>query len=205
MYVPAAVREERGEVLWAFMRAHGFSTVVSCGGGGIVASHVPVVLDETRGKLGVLRSHVARANAQWREMGEEGLVMFQGAHAYVSPTWYESKVAVPTWNYMVVHAYGRPRVVEDVEGVKGILAATVRQYEGEAGWSMEAVPGEWVEAHARGVVAFEIEVTRLEGKFKLGQNRSAADREGAAARLDEGGEMEREVGRRMREGIEKRE
>src|SRR5688572_28732325 len=176
MYVPTAFREERVDVLWAFMRSNGFATVVTCGSGGMIASHVPVVLDETRGDLGLLRTHVARGNTQWREMGEEVLVVFHGAHAYVSPTWYVSAMAVPTWNYMVVHAYGRPRIVQEVEGVKEILAATVRQYEGDQGWSMDAAPAEWVDGHAHGVVAFEIEVTRLEGKFKLGQNRSAADR-----------------------------
>ena len=197
MYVPTAFREDRLEVLWPFLRANGFATVVSHGNDGLIASHLPVLLDETRGKYGVLRSHVARANSHWRQMGSEALVIFHGPHAYVSPRWYESNPAVPTWNYAIVHAYGTPRVVEDLGETKAILAATVRQYEGEGGWSMDAVTPEWVNGHVRGVVAFEIEITRLEGKFKLGQNRSVADREGAIARLNEGGEVEREVARMM--------
>jgi transcriptional regulator len=205
MYMPEAFREERREVLVGLMRAYGFATVISQGAGGMVASHLPVLVG-VEGERIVLRSHMARANSQWRDFGAGGevMVIFQGPHAYISPSWYVAERAVPTWNYAVVHCYGRARVVEELEAVKGIVGETVRFYEGgrERPWLLEKMPAEYVEHMAKAVVGFEVEVTRIEGKWKMNQNRAVADREGVMAGLRaEGGEMEREVARVIKEGL----
>src|SRR5688500_17707071 len=111
MYIPPAYEESRLEVLHAFIRQYSFATLVTQGNAGLTASHLPFLLDTSRGQQGVLRSHVARPNAQWKDLNLEGeaLVIFQGPHAYISPRWYVEKVTVPTWNYAAVHVYGRPR------------------------------------------------------------------------------------------------
>lgn len=123
----------------------------------------------------LLSSHIARANPQWTSFGEnrEVLVIFQGDHSFISPTWYEKHPGVPTWNYMTVHAYGKLRVVEEPEAVKKLLHTLVVQYERE--WKMESLPETYLHGMMRGIVAFEVEITRLEGKFKLSQNRSQTD------------------------------
>jgi transcriptional regulator len=143
------------------------------------ATHLPFLVDDARGPLGTLRGHVARANPHWRYLaaGRPTLVVFSGAHAYVSPAWYASHPSVPTWNYVAVHASGTGVLVEDPARVKTLLVDLVRVYEGEgpAAWSFESLPADYVDGMQRGIVAFEIPIERLEGKAKLSQNRSAED------------------------------
>jgi transcriptional regulator len=129
------------------------------------------------------------------------LVIFQGPHAYVSPKWYVSKLAVPTWNYTAVHVYGRPRLLDDPAQVKQVLAHSVAMYEGAAAgaWRLTDLPDDFVEKMSRGIVAFAIDVTRMEGKFKLNQNRSKEDRAGVVAALERaGGEDARAIAELMR-------
>jgi transcriptional regulator len=182
MYIPDAFREDRPAVLHEIIRRYGFATLVSQSEGSLIASQLPFLLDAERN---VLRSHMARANPQWKELGErEVMVIFQGPHAYISPSSYETKLAVPTWNYVTVHAYGTGRLIEDEAGLRAIVAETVSQYEsGRASpWAMP-LPEDYVAKMLRGIVGFEIEITRIEGKLKLSQNRPAADLEGAIAGL----------------------
>lgn len=185
MYIPEAFRETRTEVLHDFVRRHSFGALVSQTEHGLVATHIPFLLDASRGELGTLRGHVARANDHWRALEEGGdvLVMFQGPHAYVSPAWYATPIAVPTWNYAVVHAYGRPRLIQDGPALRAILDDTVATFEAQMAYAWSPPEGDFVPTLMRQIVGIEIEITRLDGKFKLSQNRSQADRDGVAAGL----------------------
>jgi transcriptional regulator len=195
MYVPAWFAESRHEVLHDLIRGHSFGTLVSQTEGGLFATHLPFLLDVERGEHGTLRAHMARANPHWQSFGEgggEALAIFNGPHAYVSPSWYEAERAVPTWNYAVVHAYGIPRVIDDATEIRALLDATVGEYEGgfEQPWSTARLPDEYVSGMVAGIVAFELPITRLEGKLKLSQNRPQADRQGVIAALRRQGDPE---------------
>ena len=187
MYIPAAFREDRLEVLHAHIREHSFGTLISQVSGELFATHLPFLLDAARGPKGTLLGHMARANPHWRafQPGVESLVIFHGPHAYISPRWYVSEQSVPTWNYTVVHVYGTPSLVEDPGRVRELLETTVRTFEGGApdAWSTARVSETYIASLARGIVAFEMPIGRLEGKRKLGQNRPAGDVEGAAVGL----------------------
>jgi transcriptional regulator len=164
----------------ALMRAQSFAVMITADDTGLpFATHLPFLVDDARGRLGTLRGHVARANPHWRYLaaGRPTVVVFSGAHAYVSPAWYASHPSVPTWNYVAVHASGTGVLVEDPARVKTLLVDLVRVYEGEgpAAWSFESLPADYVDGMQRGIVAFEIPIERLEGKAKLSQNRSAED------------------------------
>lgn len=181
MYVPQHFREDRTDVLHDLIETYSLATVVS-GNAELVADHVPLLVDRTRGPLGTLRGHFARANGHWRALaGAPALAIFQGPHAYISPTWYETPVSVPTWNYVAVHAYGTPRLIEDGAMLRELIADIVRTYEArfERPWSMDQLPAETVDRSMAQIVGFEIPIERLEGKWKMNQNRSAADRRGA--------------------------
>lgn len=181
MYLPRHF--EIGDVAWCHdvIRRESFATLVTVGESGApFATHLPVLLDERRGPKGTLLAHVARPNPQWRHFdGREVLVVFQGPHAYVSPSWYGVHPSVPTWNYVAVHAYGIPSRLEDGARVRAFLARLTDTYEAgrPARWRIEDVADDYLEGMMRGIVAFEIPIERLEGKAKLSQNRGADDRE----------------------------
>jgi transcriptional regulator len=143
-------------------------------------THLPFLLDADREPLGTLLGHVARANPQWRHFatGRPVLAIFSGPHAYVSPSWYEAHPSVPTWNYVTVHAYGVPVVIEGAEAVTALLTRLVATHEEgrRDPWRLESLPPDYLAGMLRGIVAFEIPIARLEGKAKLSQNRSATDR-----------------------------
>ena len=209
VYNPPEFREDQPEVLHQVIKEHSFATLISQARGELMATHLPVLLDAEDGPLGTLRGHVARANPHWRAFreGVEALAIFQGPHTYVSPSWYETELTVPTWNYVAVHAYGRPRVIEDEAGLKAILLALVDTYESgfERPWSIQRLPEEFVQKMLKGIVGFEIPIARLEGKFKMNQNRTAGDRRGVIDALsNDGSEMSLSVAKLMvdREGKE---
>jgi transcriptional regulator len=173
MYVPAAFAEHDRSKLHEFMRRHSFALLTSGGQDGLIASHLPLLFDPEIGKLGGLHGHMARANSHWRRVEGDVLAVFSGPHAYISPSWYEEDGTVPTWNYAAVHAYGAFQVVEEREALLNILRRTVGTYEGPrpSPWSFdESAPH--VETLLKAIVGFRIEITRLEGKWKLGQNHS---------------------------------
>jgi transcriptional regulator len=176
-----------------FMRMHDFATVVSSSPGGLVTSHLPVLV-RSSGATPVIVGHMARANDHWRVMdgATPAIVVFHGPHGYVSPTWYETGPAVPTWNYGVVHAHGLPKVNEDDAFARGVLEELVRRYEGDRpdAWRPESLPADFYGRVLRAIVAFEMPATRLEGKFKLGQNRSVEDRRRTIAALEKSGSPE---------------
>ncbi len=177
MYVPASFAENETARLHEFMRRHSFAVLTSCGSGGLVASHLPLMVDGAGGPNGRLVGHMARANPQWRQVEGEVMAVFSGPHAYVSPSWYREEGTVPTWNYVAVHAYGRLEVVEGRDDLLSILRASVATYEGPRAepWAFdESAPQ--VEMMLKAIVGFRVEVTRLEGKWKLSQNHSEARR-----------------------------
>jgi transcriptional regulator len=196
MYLPAAFAETRLDVLHAFMREHAFGTLLSAGADGPVASHLPMLLLPSRGKFGTLQMHFARPNEHWKSLADgsaSALAIFHGPHAYISPTWYATpQAAVPTWNYAVVHARGTPRMLRDDDALSEHLRALVAAYEGsrKGGWSTDRLPAEMFQKLRSAVVGFEMEITELQGKWKLGQNRTRADREVAIAGLRQAGDAE---------------
>ncbi len=190
MYIPASFRESRIEVLHDFVRAHPFGLLVSAGAGGLQATPLPFHLDADGGN-GTLRAHLARANPHWQALAgaEECLVVFQGEHGYVTPSWYASKVAtgraVPTWNYVAVHAWGRPAVVEDAAWLRrqiGDLTLGQEMRRAEP-WAVADAPEDYLDAQMKAIVGIEIPIARIEGKWKLSQNRDVADCRGVIAGL----------------------
>lgn len=190
MYIPTHFREDNVEVLLAFMREYSFAALVTQQDGLPLANHFPFVVESQPGPYGTLRAHMARANAQWRTFAdtEEALIIFQGPHTYVSPSWYvdDVELSVPTWNYAVVHAYGRPRLIEDSEELYQLLQTSVQENEAhfEHRWQLQ-LPDTDVQKKLKAIVGFEIQITRLEGKFKLSQNRSVNDRSQVIAALQD--------------------
>ena len=185
MYVPPHFAETDPAKLFDFIEANSFGLLVSRADGRPFASHLPLLLDRHAGPHGRLVGHVARAHPQWRgAAGPEVLAVFSGPHAYISPTWYEAERAVPTWNYVAVHVYGTLHLVEEHDALLDIVRDMVRFYE-------QAMPRPWdfdpasdyANKMLQGIVGFRVEVTRVEGKWKLGQNHPAERREKAARAL----------------------
>jgi transcriptional regulator len=194
MYIPDHFREDRVAVLQDAMRRIGFATLVTQGAAGIEANHLPLLLDA---EAGILRGHLARANPVWRDMipGSTALAIFLGPDAYVSPGWYPSKAqtgkAVPTWNYITLHARGTITLFEDADWLRAHVAAlTDAQEAGRAQpWSINDAPSGYIAGLLRAIVGFEIAITSLEGKWKLSQNRPA-DIDGVRAGLTADGHAE---------------
>ena len=185
MYLPAAFREDRLDVLHALIRAHPLATLITYGPGGLIANLVPFTLLNDDEK-GILRAHVARANDQVEALrgGADTLVVFHGPESYITPSWYPSKRehgrVVPTWNYVVVQARGTPRVIEDAQWLREQIRALTSAQEGQrsAPWKMTDAPEQFISGQLRAIVGVEIPIEAIEGKWKVSQNRSAADRQG---------------------------
>jgi transcriptional regulator len=196
MYQPPHFREERLDVLQNLIRAHPFGAMVTIGDEGLVANHFPFVIDPTQGPLGTLRAHMSRANTQWRDLdgSREALVIFQGVDTYITPSWYPSKAeagkAVPTWNYALVHVHGRPRAMHDPEWLLRHVSELTGQHEaGRAEpWSVTDAPADFVAGLLKGIVGLELEISRIEGKWKASQNRPEGDRAGVVRGLTEQGD-----------------
>lgn len=198
MYTPAHFQIDDLGTLHAFMQRHSFATLVSHEGGVPQATHLPFLLNPTQNKL---ISHMARANPQWRHFTtSEVLVIFTGPHAYISPAWYSTQPAVPTWNYTAVHAYGIPRIITQHDRFAQMLHELVEFYESGRPnrWNGE-LPPEFRDGLMKGIVGIEIQITRLEGKFKLSQNRPQ-DAPGVIAVLENSTDQtDRETARMMKE------
>lgn len=191
VYLPPHFTETREDVLLGHIERHDFGLLVTQGEnrdpGGMIASQVPF-LAERRDGLVYLQGHLARGNPQCADLeaGGEALAIFTGPHAYISPGWYEAGPAVPTWNYASVHAYGACRTVADADWLRGLLLRLSERHEARepAPWRMQDLPEAYLAGMLNGIVGFEIAVARLDGKFKLSQNRPAADRPRIAAALE---------------------
>jgi transcriptional regulator len=186
MYQPPHFAETRVPVMHALMRSHPFALLVTLQDGVIAADHVPIAIDETASDLGTLRAHVARANPIVRNCaeGSDVLAVFQGPQAYVTPSWYPSKrehgKVVPTWNYAVVHARGAIRFHDDPVWLRGQLDMLTTRQEAPRSepWSIDDAPDDFMQRQMRGIVGIEIEIVSLDGKWKMSQNKDAADRVG---------------------------
>ena len=170
MYLPKRYREEDQKEIIQFLKGNGFPALVSQHEGKLVATHLPVeILENPNGTLTIL-GHMSRANPQWKTFGEqEVLLIFQGAHTYVSPRWYNHP-NVPTWNYLIVHVYGTVRMLEGSE-LYNLLSQLVQKHEVNSGYSLEALPADLVEKEIKGVAGFALQVTRIDAAYKLSQNR----------------------------------
>jgi len=201
MYIPEHFRESNPSTLFDFMEQHSFALLVSQLQGAPFASHLPLLIDREQGTHGTLIGHMARANPHWQMTDRNVLVVFNGAHAYISPTWYESTNVVPTWNYMAVHAYGTFHLIDDHRQVVEIVNKYVRVFESSmpTPWSV-AADDAFVDKLVASVVAFRIELSRVEGKFKLSQNQPNERREKVATALDRrGDENAREIAMYVRQ------
>jgi transcriptional regulator len=179
VYLPSHFTENRPEVLAAHLERHDFALLVSHGQGGLTASHIPIVVEHHGPALHLL-GHLARPNPQLADLAEDAevLTIFMGPHAYISPGWYEAGPAVPTWNYADVHAYGRVRLVEDKDWLRRLLRRLTDRHEAgnPAAWRMQDLPEPYLQRMLNGIVGLDIAIDRLEGKYKLSQNRPAGDR-----------------------------
>jgi transcriptional regulator len=187
VYLPPAFTETREEVLVAHIEQHDFGLLVTQGSAGLIASQIPFLIERRGGNL-YLEGHIALANPQGADLdgAAEALAIFAGPHAYISPGWYQAGPAVPTWNYATVHAYGAARRIADPDWLRDLVGRLSQRHEAReaAPWRMEALPSPYVAAMLTGIVGIEIAVSRLEGKFKLSQNRPAADRPRIIAALE---------------------
>ncbi len=191
MYLPPLFREESVAVMHALMQAHPLATLVTVSAEGITANHIPMLVDPEPLPSGTLLGHVARANPVWREFSPEipALAIFSGPEHYISPSWYPSKQehgrVVPTWNYAAVHAYGRLEIHEDAEWLRDLVTRLTSTHEAEfeEPWQVGDAPSDYVDGLLKAIVGIEIRIERLEGKWKMGQNRPPADRRGTVAGL----------------------
>jgi transcriptional regulator len=191
VYLPPAFSETRPAVLVAHIERYDFGLLVSHGTGGLVASHIPFLVEHRDEELHLL-GHLARPNPQIEELGADGevLAIFSGPHAYISPGWYLDGPSVPTWNYVDVHAYGTIRLVEDSEWLLRFLRRLSARHEADnpEPWRIENLPETYLKGMLKGIIGLDISVTRLEGKYKLSQNRPAADRPRVIAALQRSGD-----------------
>jgi transcriptional regulator len=200
MYIPKLYREEDREKILEFLQKNNFPVFVTYDGEKPLATHLPVeVIESEDGALTVL-GHMSRANPQWKSFGDgEVLLIFQGAHTYISPRWY-GHVNVPTWNYLMVHLYGKVRLLEG-EALYSMLSSLVKNHEEPTSYSLESLPQDLVQKEMNGIVGFAVDVTRVDAGYKLSQNRNDEDHDNIIRQLDgRGDENSSQVAKAMRSG-----
>jgi transcriptional regulator len=191
MYTPKAFEVTDLPLLHAAMRHSGLATLVTMTSRGLVATHLPLLLDESKGPYGTLTGHISRANTQWQEsdLETEALVIFLGLDTYVTPNWYPAKQetgrVVPTWNYAAIHAYGPLQFFHDAERLRSAVTGLTRLHEAgfSSPWEVTDAPATYIDAQLKAIVGFDMPIARLEGKQKFNQNRSLEDRKGVIAGL----------------------
>jgi transcriptional regulator len=192
MYIPKANEEKRIPVMHQMIGAHPLAALVTLGASGLFASHIPMVLEDDGSAFGVLKGHISRANTQWRDLSStvDALAIFAGPQHYISASWYPGKEEhgkeVPTWNYAVVHAYGPLKVIEDADWLRSHLESLTNQHEAasEIPWKVTDAPADFIQTMLKGIVGLEVPIQRMEGKWKVSQNRDARDRAGVLEGLD---------------------
>jgi transcriptional regulator len=198
MYTPKAFEVTDLPLLHAAMKQSDLATLVTTTSQGLVATHLPLLLDESKGEYGMLSGHISRANVQWQETDSnaEALIIFLGLDTYVTPNWYPAKQetgrVVPTWNYAAIHAYGRLSFTEDPEWLRTMVTALTNKHEASfpAPWQVSDAPKVFIDSQLKAIVGFEFEILRLEGKQKFNQNRSAEDRLGVIEGLRKTGKTQ---------------
>jgi transcriptional regulator len=202
MYIPAHFREDRVPILHQAIKQLGFGTLVTAGKDGLEASHLPMLVHQEPAPFGTLYGHVARANTQWKNVqaGVQALAIFLGPNVYVTPSWYPTKIqtgkVVPTWNYLAVHVYGEIAFFEDPARLREHVAELTDAHETSRAkpWAITDAPSDYIDKMLGAIVGFELVITRLEGKWKMSQNRPEQDLAGVLEGLSrEGGEPERAV------------
>jgi len=191
VYIPKANEETRLPVLHDFLRAHPFATLVTMGNAGMIATHLPLVLEDDGSEFGLLKGHISRANTQWKDINTsiDALAIFAGDHHYITPNWYPSKhrdgKQVPTWNYVVTHCYGPLKFIEDPQWLLAHLETltTIHEASSPIPWKIADAPPEFIKALLNGIIGLELPVRKIEGKWKLSQNRSQQDRQGVVEGL----------------------
>jgi transcriptional regulator len=198
MYLPPSFEESRPEVLRDLMTRHPLATVVTLGANGLDANHLPLLYQADPAPHGTLVGHVSRANRVWRDarLDVDALAIFHGPQGYITPAWYPSKAetgkVVPTWNYIVVHAYGRLRFQDDPAWLRRHVEALTATHEAvqTAPWSVSDAPSDYIDSLIKGIVGFELTITRLLGKWKLNQNKTDAERGGLVRAMREHGDAD---------------
>ena len=201
MYVPKHNQIEDRDARLAYMRAYSFAALTTNGPGGLVATHLPFVIEAEADRITLL-AHMAKANPQWRDFadGPEALVIFMQPHAYVSPRLYDSRQNVPTWNYVAVHAYGRPVLLEERAAKLELQKKLIRQHDTGYLAQLAELPNDYLDARLAAIVSFSMAVTRIEARFKLSQDKNPAERERIAHELEMSGDsVAADTARLMRE------
>jgi len=210
MYVPPHFAEQDAGALHALIREYPLGVLITNGAMGLEANHIPFELSPDEGPNGTLHAHVARANPVWQNTatGDEALIVFRQAHAYISPNWYPSKhefhKQVPTWNYVVVHAYGRVTIRDDERYVRTVVARLTRTHESKqpVPWKMSDSPKDFIDTMVKAIVGIEIEITRMVGKSKLSQNKEQRDIKNAGEQLLSNGSLD--IGQAMLAAAERK-
>jgi transcriptional regulator len=189
MYIPKYYREEDRQKILAFLKQNNFPAIVSFDGEKLIATHTPVeVVGNENGDITIC-AHISRVNPQWKTFGsQEIMLIFQGTHTYISPRWY-NHINVPTWNYIMMHVYGKVRLLQDHE-LFALLSRLVHAHEINTSYSLERLPPDFVQKEIKGVVGFEINVTRIDAGYKLSQNRNDEDHENIVQELDKRGDVD---------------
>ncbi len=201
MYIPANFRETRIETLHELMRTHPLGLLVTHGVDGLQASPLPFLLFADEGEQGVLRAHMAKANPHWKtlESMNECLVVFQGADGYVTPSWYPSKAkthkVVPTWNYVTVQVWGSPSVIDDPDWIRRQLNCLTGHHEKPRpqSWSADDAPADYIATQMKAIIGIEIPIRRIEGKWKMSQNKDDADKAGVVSGMRSGNDPHQNV------------
>lgn len=189
-----------------FIHDNSFAILVTGNSGKMTATHLPVLLKENEGDNGVLYAHIAKANRQWKDADEDVLVIFPGAHKYITPTWYESDQTVPTWSYLTVHVYGKLKLIEDRDGKVRVLEDAVKFFEGkESSYDMFKIKPANLEGLVRGIVAFRIDITEIQGKKKVSQHHPEERQQRVIAQLEKSGDEDSMViASKMKENLRKK-
>ena len=199
MYLPPVFREDQLEAQHELIRSCPLGTIMTAGAGGLMANLIPFLVYPDEGEHGVLRGHLSRGNAQWKELADAGecLIVFRGLDDYITPSWYQTKKetgkVVPTWNFVTVHVWGAPRIVEDAAWLSSQLHDLTHSQEHArpVPWKIEDAPDDFIAAQMKAIIGLEIPISRIEGKWKLSQNRPEADRRGVVDGLRTQGERSR--------------
>ncbi|MBO6522579.1 MAG: FMN-binding negative transcriptional regulator [Balneolaceae bacterium] len=193
MYTPSSFKEESPDVLFELIEKYNFGILFSQHSDNPEATHLPFLVDKNRGERGTLVAHFARANKHWNNLNEtkEVLAVFQGPHTYITPSWYKNRDTVPTWNYATVHVYGKPKVIHELDELRKMVTRLTHFHESQvdSNWSLEESEKSF-DINLKGITGLEIEITRMEGKFKFNQNKKKEDQQGVIENLENLGEEE---------------
>ena len=188
MYTPSSFKEDDPDILFDLIKEHNFGIIFSQHEEYPEATHLPFLVNRNKGKHGTLIAHFAKANKHWRNINEtkEVLTVFQGPHTYISPAWYKNRAEVPTWNYATVHVLGKPLIIEDPSKLREMVTELTHFHENQfpTNWKLNEVPKKEFETDLKAIVGIEIEVTKMEGKFKFNQNKSTEDQRSVIKEMD---------------------